>query len=155
MQSIPNSSQLKRFLSNLQWWIQALSRFSRLALRSIQLQPRETGANTEWIILYNHFNSLNTSDFYLLFSFISKPVMYFDMSVNTHQINWNALMFLRLDWEMVLADLGRKLTTALRSLGNSPVINEEVLERNVIWDFIRVFKQSNENDKNFQMQSVA
>lgn len=29
---------------------------------------------------------------------------------------------------MVLADLGRKLTTALRSLGNSPVINEEVLE---------------------------
>ena len=30
---------------------------------------------------------------------------------------------------MVLADLGRKLTTALRSLGNSPVINEEVLER--------------------------
>ena len=81
--------------------------------------------------------------------------MYFDMSVNTHQINWNALMFLRLDWEMVLADLGRKLTTALRSLGNSPVINEEVLERNVIWDFIRVFKQSNENDKNFQMQSVA
>ena len=81
--------------------------------------------------------------------------MYFDMSVNTRQINWNALIFLRLDWEMVLADLGRKLTTALRSLGNSPVINEEVLERNVIWDFIRVFKQSNENDKNFQMQSVA
>ena len=81
--------------------------------------------------------------------------MYFDMSVNTHQINWKALIFLRLDWEMVLADLGRKLTTALRSLGNSPVINEEVLERNVIWDFIRVFKQSNENDKNFQMQSVA
>merc|ERR1711935_681771 len=30
--------------------------------------------------------------------------------------------------KMVLADLGRKLTTALRSLGNSPVINEEVLE---------------------------
>lgn len=32
-------------------------------------------------------------------------------------------------YEMVLADLGRKLTTALRSLGNSPVINEEVLQR--------------------------
>lgn len=30
---------------------------------------------------------------------------------------------------MVLADLGRKLTAALRSLGNSPVINEEVLEK--------------------------
>ena len=34
---------------------------------------------------------------------------------------------------MVLADLGRKLTTALRSLGNSPVINEEVLERKSIF----------------------
>ncbi len=30
---------------------------------------------------------------------------------------------------MVLADLGRKLTTALRSLGNSPVINEDVLKK--------------------------
>ena len=27
---------------------------------------------------------------------------------------------------MVLADLGRKITTALRSLGNATVINEEV-----------------------------
>ena len=60
---------------------------------------------------------------------------------------------------MVLADLGRKLTTALRSLGNSPVINEEVLERNVIWDFIRVFKQRYEiiyqNIQNFQIESVV
>ena len=30
---------------------------------------------------------------------------------------------------MVLADLGRKLTTALKSLGNSAVINEEVLQK--------------------------
>ena len=37
---------------------------------------------------------------------------------------------------MVLADLGRKLTTALRSLGNSPVINEEVLERKSIFSAI-------------------
>ncbi|CAI8001925.1 Signal recognition particle 54 kDa protein, partial [Geodia barretti] len=29
---------------------------------------------------------------------------------------------------MVLADLGRKITTALRSLGNATVINEEVLQ---------------------------
>ena len=28
--------------------------------------------------------------------------------------------------KMVLADLGRKITTALRSLGNATVINEEV-----------------------------
>ena len=60
---------------------------------------------------------------------------------------------------MVLADLGRKLTTALRSLGNSPVINEEVLERNVIWDFIRVFKQRYEiiyqNIQNIQIRSVV
>lgn len=57
---------------------------------------------------------------------------------------------------MVLADLGRKLTTALRSLGNSPVINEEVLERNVIWDFIRVFKQRYEIIyQNIQIRSVA
>lgn len=57
---------------------------------------------------------------------------------------------------MVLADLGRKLTTALRSLGNSPVINEEVLERNVIWDFIRVFKQRYEIIyQNIQIRSVV
>lgn len=29
---------------------------------------------------------------------------------------------------MVLADLGRKITTALRSLSNATVINEEVLD---------------------------
>lgn len=29
---------------------------------------------------------------------------------------------------MVLADLGRKITTALRSLGNATIINEEVVE---------------------------
>ena len=40
---------------------------------------------------------------------------------------------------MVLADLGRKLTTALRSLGNSPVINEEVLERKI--DFTDFFEK--------------
>ena len=57
---------------------------------------------------------------------------------------------------MVLADLGRKLTTALRSLGNSPVINEEVLERNVIWDFIRAIKQCYEIIyQNIQIRSVA
>ena len=41
---------------------------------------------------------------------------------------------------MVLADLGRKLTTALRSLGNSPVINEEVLERKI--DFTDFFEKN-------------
>ena len=54
------------------------------------------------------------------------------MTVKPPNQTKNNLSFPRLDWEMVLADLGRKLTTALRSLGNSPVINEEVLERNVI-----------------------
>ena len=88
--------------------------------------------------------------------------MYSNMAVNNRPIkytksfcdyNW---LFSRLDWEMVLADLGRKLTTALRSLGNSPVINEEVLERNVIWDFIRVFKQRYEIIyQNIQIRSVA
>jgi len=58
--------------------------------------------------------------------------MYFNMAVKPPNQTKNNLSFPHLDWEMVLADLGRKLTTALRSLGNSPVINEEVLERNVI-----------------------
>lgn len=78
------------------------------------------------------------------------------MAVKPPNQTKNNLSFPRLDWEMVLADLGRKLTTALRSLGNSPVINEEVLERNVIWDIIRVFKQRYEIIyQNVQIRSVA
>lgn len=102
---------------------------SRLVL---ELQPSESGANTEWIILYNHFNSLNTSDFYLYIFRHIKTGHVLNMAVKPPNQTKNNLSFPRLDWEMVLADLGRKLTTALRSLGNSPVINEEVLERNVI-----------------------
>lgn len=36
---------------------------------------------------------------------------------------------------MVLADLGRRITTALRSLSNATIINEEVLVRTVCMVF--------------------
>jgi len=48
--------------------------------------------------------------------------------MGTHPIFESDFDCLTDQFEMVLADLGRKLTTALRSLGNSPVINEEVLQ---------------------------
>lgn len=44
---------------------------------------------------------------------------------------------------MVLADLGRKITSALRSLSNATVINEEV---SVIWFF--------DNESLFDQNSV-
>lgn len=106
MPSIQNSSIAKKFWSTRQCPILALKTSSRHVSGAIPFDESS-----------NHSLLFNT-----IYMWLSPKISVFHFLPRSS-------IFQR----MVLADLGRKLTTALRSLGNSPVINEEVLERKSIF----------------------